>query len=58
MGAQHTWGLAPALDALRQNGVTLASDTVLRIPNVGLRLHEAEFMDQVARALELRGGLR
>jgi hypothetical protein len=57
-GIQHTWGLAPVLDALRQNGVTLSRDTVLRIPNVGLRLHEDAFMDQVAQALRLRGGLR
>jgi len=57
-GIQHTWGLAPVLDALRQNGVTLSRDTVLRIPNIGLRLHEDAFMDQVAQALELRGGLR
>lgn len=57
-GIQHTWGLAPVLDALRQNRVTLSRDTVLRIPNVGLRLHEDDFMDQVAQALQLRGGLR
>jgi hypothetical protein len=57
-GIQHTWGLAPVLDALRQNGVTLSRDTVLRIPNVGLRLHQDAFMGQVAQALELRGGLR
>ena len=50
-GIQHTWGLAPVLDALRQNGVTLSRDTVLRIPNIGLRLHEDAFMDQVAQAL-------
>jgi hypothetical protein len=57
-GIQHTWGLAPVLDALRQNGVTLSRDMVLRIPNVGLRLHQDAFMGQVAQALELRGGLR
>lgn len=57
-GIQHTWGLAPVMDALRQNQVTLSRDTVLRIPNVGLRLHEDAFMKQVAQALRLRGGLR
>lgn len=57
-GIQHTWGMAPVLDALRQNLVTLSKDTVLRIPNIGLRLHEAAFMDQVEQALLLRGGLR
>ena len=57
-GIQHTWGLAPVLDALRQNGVTLSRDTVLRIPNIGLRLHENAFMDQVAQALQQRGALR
>ena len=57
-GIQHTWGLVPVLDALRQNGVTLSRDTVLRIPNIGLRLHENAFMDQVAQALQQRGALR
>jgi very-short-patch-repair endonuclease len=57
-GIQHTWGLAPVLDALRQNRVTLSRDTVLRIPNVGLRLHEDAFMEQVAQALRMRGGSR
>ena len=57
-GVQHRWGLAPVLDALRQNGVTLSRNTVLRIPNIGLRLEEDAFMDQVEQALVQRGGLR
>ncbi|NUO36328.1 MAG: hypothetical protein HOQ27_14860, partial [Dermatophilaceae bacterium] len=57
-GVQHTWGLAPVLDALRQNDVTLAKNTVLRIPNIGLRLEEDAFMEQVEQALLQRGALR
>ncbi|MDC5699302.1 endonuclease domain-containing protein, partial [Intrasporangium calvum] len=56
-GVHHYKGLAPVDDQLRQNRVALTTDTVLRIPNIGLRLHEDEFMDQVAAGLALRGAL-
>lgn len=50
-GGQHYGGLAPVQDALRQNELTLTNDRVLRIPLLGLRIAEAEFMAQVAGAL-------
>lgn len=49
-GAQHWEGLATVDDALRANVVSMAGDTVLRIPALGLRLREAEFMQQVVVA--------
>lgn len=52
-GGHHFEALSPMLDALRQNEVVLTSDTVLRIPVLGLRLEEARFMDQVRRAHDL-----
>ncbi|GAA6527602.1 hypothetical protein IDVR_34000 [Intrasporangium sp. DVR] len=56
-GVHHFRGLAPVDDQLRQNRVALTEDTVLRIPNIGLRLHEDEFMEQVAAGLAMRGAL-
>lgn len=50
-GGHHAQALHPVLDALRQNEITLTRNTVLRIPLLGLRLDEATFMNQVARAL-------
>lgn len=50
-GVQHTKGLAPIDDALRQNEVTLSNDRVLRIPVLGLRLRPDEFGSQLVRAL-------
>ncbi len=49
-GAGHGWGLARTDDLLRQNAVTLARGTVLRIDVLGLRLEESVFMRQVAAA--------
>lgn len=49
-GAQHRQGLAVTADNLRQNAVVLTGDRVLRIDLVGLRLHPAEFLAQVAAA--------
>jgi very-short-patch-repair endonuclease len=49
-GAGHSWGLAPAGDALRQNAVTLDGDLVLRVDLVGWRLHADDYLDQVCRA--------
>ncbi|KNX37865.1 hypothetical protein [Luteipulveratus halotolerans] len=50
-GAQHFSGLTPVDDALRQNAVVLGGDAVLRIPVLGLRLYESQFMEQVRAAL-------
>lgn len=49
-GGHHLEALQPVTDALRQNEIVLANDTVLRIPVLGLRLDEAAFMAQVVRA--------
>lgn len=49
-GAQHTRGLAPLDDALRQNAVALEGAMTLRIPVIGLRLQPTQFMDQVVAA--------
>jgi hypothetical protein len=46
-GAGHRVGLAVTDDNLRQNEVVLGDDRVLRIDLVGLRVHEAAFMQQV-----------
>lgn len=45
-------------DSLRQNSFTIAGDAVLRIPVLGLRLMEDEFMLQVRSMLERRGWRR
>lgn len=50
-GAGHRVGLAVTDDNLRQNEVVLGDDRVLRIDLVGLRVHEARFMQQVRRAV-------
>ncbi|GAB3577858.1 hypothetical protein [Calidifontibacter terrae] len=55
-GIHHLAGLNPVDDALRQNSVTLTSDTVLRIPLLGLRLQPGRFMRQVRAGLALRDG--
>ena len=56
-GIQHFKGLAPVDDHLRQNRVALTHDTVLRMSNIGLRIHEDEFMEQIAAGLALRGAI-
>lgn len=53
-GAGHRMGLSVTSDNLRMNEVTLGEQRVLRIDTIGLRLHEARFMDQIARGLRLR----
>lgn len=50
-GGHHGRALTAIDDALRQNEVTLTRRTVLRIPVLGLRLREDEFLTQVARGL-------
>lgn len=52
-GGHHFQALGPMADALRQNEVVLTGDAVLRIPALGLRLEEAQFMDQLVRAHQL-----
>lgn len=54
-GIQHTWVTEIVDDALRQNSLVLAGDTVLRLPALGLRLCPDEFFDQVAAALAAAG---
>lgn len=54
-GVQHREGLQVSADNLGRNEVTLQGDRVLRIDLIGMRLHEDEFMNQVARGL---GGSR
>ena len=49
-GGHHFAALNPVLDALRQNEVVIEGEAVLRIPRLGLRIAEAEFMSQVVRA--------
>lgn len=50
---------APAVvaDALRQNDISLEADVVLRVPLLGLRVAEAEFMQQIRQGL-VNGGWR
>ena len=52
-GGHHGLALQPVDDALRQNDVVIAGHRVLRIPVIGLRLHEEQFMHQVLRAFVL-----
>lgn len=49
-GGHHGLALQPVDDALRQNEVVISGNRVLRIPVVGLRLYEEQFMHQVVRA--------
>lgn len=42
-------------DALRQNDLTMSSDSVLRIPSLGLRINPRPFLDQVEKLLTVRG---
>ena len=53
-GGHHFNALSPVLDALRQNDVVLEDALVLRIPVLGLRLMEEEFMGQVVEGFALR----
>ncbi|MGH3386652.1 MAG: hypothetical protein ACRDO1_18890, partial [Nocardioidaceae bacterium] len=53
-GIRHGAGATQLDDALRQNALSLQRDMVLRIPLLGLRLMEDEFMGQVEQALRSR----
>lgn len=50
-GIHHSWAENVVGDALRQNALALAGDTVLRLPLLGLRLNPDEFFGQIASAL-------
>ncbi|WP_161962488.1 DUF559 domain-containing protein [Nocardioides speluncae] len=50
-GIQHAWAENLVADALRHNSIALGSDTVLRLPVLGLRLCPDDFFAQVRRAL-------
>lgn len=56
-GIHHLKVPAIVSDALRQNDLTLAADRVLRVPLLGLRSTEAQFMDQIRAGL-VAGGWR
>ncbi|MET0820670.1 MAG: hypothetical protein ABWY58_06875 [Aeromicrobium sp.] len=56
-GIHHLKVPAVVSDALRQNDLSLASDTVLRLPLLGLRIAPGEFMRQVREGL-VAGGWR
>jgi len=54
-GIHHTWTETVVPDALRQNSLALAGDTVLRLPLLGLRLEPDAFYTQVKEALVAGG---
>jgi very-short-patch-repair endonuclease len=54
-GAQHLLVEQHIPDALRQNRVAIAGDTVLRLPVLGLRVAPDEFFAQIAAALTAAG---
>lgn len=57
-GIQHGWAENVVADALRQNSLSIAGDTVLRVPVLGVRLAPEEFLDQIEAALRARGWTR
>lgn len=56
-GIHHVKVPAVVADALRQNDISLEADVVLRVPLLGLRVAEAEFMRQIRQGL-VNGGWR
>lgn len=54
-GIHHSWADNVVADALRQNAISLAGDTVLRLPLLGFRVAPDDFFDQIAAAL-IRAG--
>jgi very-short-patch-repair endonuclease len=54
-GIQHSWIENVVADALRQNTITIAGDTVLRLPVLGLRVCPDDFFEQIADALRQAG---
>lgn len=57
-GIHHTWAANVVGDALRQNLLTLAGETVLRLPLLGLRLQPDDFFGQIEQALVAAGWAR
>lgn len=54
-GIHHTWAQNVVGDALRQNSLAIAGDTVLRLPLLGLRLCPDDFYAQIDEALRVNG---
>ena len=54
-GIHHTWAENVVADALRQNSLAIAGDTVLRLPLLGLRLQPEDFYAQIDEALSANG---
>ena len=54
-GIQHSWVENIVADALRQNTIAIAGDTVLRLPVLGLRVCPDDFFDQIVEALRAAG---
>ncbi len=54
-GIHHSWAENVVSDALRQNAIALAGDTVLRLPLLGFRVAPDDFFDQIAQALVQAG---
>jgi very-short-patch-repair endonuclease len=50
-GIHHAWVENVVGDALRQNSLALAGDTVLQVPLLGLRLEPDEFFAQIAEVI-------
>lgn len=57
-GGHHGMALTPVADALRQNELTLLDKRVLRIPLLGWRLNQPEFMVQVIRGYGVAAAAR
>jgi very-short-patch-repair endonuclease len=57
-GIHHLWAQNKVADAIRQNALTLARDTVLRLPVLGLRVAPEEFFGQIEQALGAAGWTR
>ena len=53
-GIHHAWAENVVGDALRQNSLAIAGDTVLRVPLLGLRLAPEDFYRQIAEAIRQR----
>jgi very-short-patch-repair endonuclease len=56
-GIHHSWAQNVVGDALRQNSLAIAGDTVLRLPLLGLRLEPDAFFSQIEEGL-VAGGWR
>lgn len=57
-GIHHAWATNVVADALRQNSLVIASDRVLRLPLLGLRLEPDAFFAQIEEALVAGGWQR